>query len=202
MAETRKAYDRRVREGFFDKYIGSGFGIDIGCGRIDTHDGADPLVLENCIHHDKDDCDAHDMAKYPDNNFDWVYASHVLEHLNDPLTAIKNWFRILRPGGYLIISVPHRDLYEKKKLLKSKWNEDHKYFILPEKNEPPCTFSFKDMIHTALEIKKYPQPAEDVISIPLYRIEKFKVESSGFTITDPDLHSDGEISIEAIIQKL
>ena len=53
MAETSKSKERRLQEGFYDKYI-KGYGIDIGVGRIDTFDGADPIALENCVHHDKE----------------------------------------------------------------------------------------------------------------------------------------------------
>jgi len=101
MAETRKAHKRRVKEGFYRKYI-NGQGIDIGCGRIDTHDGADTISLTDCIHHDKDMCDATTMETFQDNQFDYVYASHVLEHLDNPVTAIQNWERICRPGGWII----------------------------------------------------------------------------------------------------
>jgi len=51
-----------------------------------------------------------------DETYDFVYSSHTIEHLPDPSEDIKNWFRVLKPDGYLIIYFPHRDLYEKKQL--------------------------------------------------------------------------------------
>jgi SAM-dependent methyltransferase len=46
-------------------------------------------------------------ASFPCNSFDAITAFYVLEHLSDPLTALKKIFMILRPGGILIIRVPH-----------------------------------------------------------------------------------------------
>jgi SAM-dependent methyltransferase len=45
----------------------------------------------------------------PEDSYDAVLASHVLEHLANPLAALKEWARIVRPGGYVLLIVPHRD---------------------------------------------------------------------------------------------
>lgn len=42
-----------------------------------------------------------------DASFDAVVFSEILEHLEDPATAIREGARVLRPGGRMIISVPH-----------------------------------------------------------------------------------------------
>ncbi len=80
MAETSKAKERRIKEGFYEKYIYGKKVIDVGVGRLDTHDGADPISLDAELH-DKDICDATTMEAYQDETFDTVYASHILEHL-------------------------------------------------------------------------------------------------------------------------
>ena len=53
----------------------------------------------------------HDLNKFPypfkDNEFDVVEADHVLEHLNDPFRVMKEIHRITKPGGLVIIRVPH-----------------------------------------------------------------------------------------------
>ena len=36
---------------------------------------------------------------YPDNTFDFVYASNLLHHLPDPHAAIREMHRVLKPGG-------------------------------------------------------------------------------------------------------
>lgn len=43
---------------------------------------------------------------YPDNEFDYIIAGEVLEHLEEPEKAIKELARVLKPGGTLAVSVP------------------------------------------------------------------------------------------------
>lgn len=45
-------------------------------------------------------------ANYPDNYFDFIYISHVIEHVLDPNAYIKEMFRILKPGGVMAIGTP------------------------------------------------------------------------------------------------
>jgi len=44
---------------------------------------------------------------FEDSYFDEIVAFHVLEHLNDPFTVMKELHRIIKPGGKLHIKVPH-----------------------------------------------------------------------------------------------
>jgi SAM-dependent methyltransferase len=41
--------------------------------------------------------------------YDFLLASHVLEHIANPLKALRDWVRVLTPGGVIIVVVPHRD---------------------------------------------------------------------------------------------
>lgn len=53
--------------------------------------------------------DARNLAAFPDKTFAAVYASHVVEHFDykDELPAVlKEWHRVLAPGGKLFVSVP------------------------------------------------------------------------------------------------
>ncbi|MCL4418058.1 MAG: class I SAM-dependent methyltransferase, partial [Actinobacteria bacterium] len=49
-----------------------------------------------------------DLHKMPfkDNSFDKVVISEVLEHLENDSLAIKEIFRIIKPGGVMVVSVP------------------------------------------------------------------------------------------------
>lgn len=43
---------------------------------------------------------------FPDASFDLVIASDVLEHIQDEAQALREWTRVLRPGGQLVVFVP------------------------------------------------------------------------------------------------
>lgn len=43
-----------------------------------------------------------------DGSYDFILASHVLEHTANPLKTIAEWLRVLRPGGALVIIVPDK----------------------------------------------------------------------------------------------
>jgi SAM-dependent methyltransferase len=49
------------------------------------------------------------LHEVPDSSYDAVLASHVVEHLANPLGALAEWQRVLRPGGHMLLIVPHRD---------------------------------------------------------------------------------------------
>ena len=57
----------------------------------------------------------HDLEKFPypfpDNSADLIFAKHILEHLQNPRVLVQEAFRILKPGGKLIMEVPHRTSY-------------------------------------------------------------------------------------------
>lgn len=46
----------------------------------------------------------------PDASFDAVLCSEVLEHLPDPIAAVKEFSRLLKPGGRLIVTAPFNSL--------------------------------------------------------------------------------------------
>lgn len=48
-----------------------------------------------------------------DNYFDIIYASHILEHIVDDTKAINEMYRVLKPGGKLIVFIPQNCKLEK-----------------------------------------------------------------------------------------
>jgi SAM-dependent methyltransferase len=86
------------------------------CGQIDNCDFSDQTIWRAA--EDKRDVetmfgkryvtDARDLSAIADASYDFVVASHVLEHLANPLRALHEWKRVLRPGGVLLILVPDR----------------------------------------------------------------------------------------------
>jgi len=87
----------------------------------------------------------------------------------------------------VVVVVPHRDLYEKRRFLPSRFNGDHKLFWLPAEYEPPCTFS---LFHTIRQ------------AIPQGQIQSFRILDEGWVSLPPEQHSPGEYAIEAVIRKV
>lgn len=177
-SETSKAYDRRVREEFFDKYC-QGKGLDVGYGGDPVQPGVRGWDFEHG--------DAQLLNGLEDNTFDFVYSSHLLEHVPDCELTLTNWWRVLKSGGYLILYLPHRDLYEKKSTLPSHFNDDHMHFFLPDRDDPPDTLGVSPLIQRTL---KNPE------------IIYCKTCDEGYINPGDEQPSQGEYSIEAVIKKI
>lgn len=52
-----------------------------------------------------------DMTALPfaDESLDYVVNAHVIEHCWDTIAALKEWYRVVKPGGYVFMIVPHKD---------------------------------------------------------------------------------------------
>lgn len=48
------------------------------------------------------------LPQIPENTYDFIAASHVLEHVANPLRALQEWQRVVRVGGTLLILVPDK----------------------------------------------------------------------------------------------
>ena len=78
-------------------------------------------------------CNANDLSQFADNTFTKIYASHVVEHL-DYISELKNtlkeWNRVLVPGGEVFISVPNLDVLAKLILEKKKLTIDERFEVM------------------------------------------------------------------------
>lgn len=54
-------------------------------------------------------CEATALSGVADETYDFICSSHTLEHVANPLAALAEWLRVLRPGGTLILLLPHRE---------------------------------------------------------------------------------------------
>lgn len=54
--------------------------------------------------------DAVDISLVKNECYDFVFSSHSLEHIANPLKAINEWLRIIKNGGYIIIIVPEKSM--------------------------------------------------------------------------------------------
>jgi SAM-dependent methyltransferase len=120
-ATNRKIFELVIQEGILDKKI-----LDIGAGRgymsqllgeYVKKNGKIPAdVISACdlfpeyFEYPEVICEKVailDRLPYGDASFDLLYAIEVLEHLTNPYAFINELFRILKPQGKAIISVPN-----------------------------------------------------------------------------------------------
>jgi SAM-dependent methyltransferase len=52
--------------------------------------------------------DATDLASITDCSYDFLLASHILEHVANPLRALQAFHRVVKPNGSLLIAVPNQ----------------------------------------------------------------------------------------------
>jgi SAM-dependent methyltransferase len=71
-------------------YVNSYFWVDVAPG--DERDGV------RCE-------DLRDLT-FPDDSFDLVITSDIFEHVREPMAAFAEIFRVLRPGGHHIFTIP------------------------------------------------------------------------------------------------
>jgi SAM-dependent methyltransferase len=53
--------------------------------------------------------EASDLSRIGNEQYDFVLASHVLEHCANPIKALREWVRVLKNDGMLLLIFPHRD---------------------------------------------------------------------------------------------
>lgn len=53
--------------------------------------------------------DATDLSRLPAESYDFVLSSNNLEHIANPLKAVGEWLRLLRPGGHLLLVLPRKE---------------------------------------------------------------------------------------------
>lgn len=76
---------------------------------------------------------AGDLSRFDDGSFDELYASHVLEHFDyngELQAALKEWWRVLAPGGRVYISVPDLDILCSLCLSKDHLTADERFFVM------------------------------------------------------------------------
>ncbi len=64
---------------------------------------------------------------FRDGELDFVVARHNLEHYVDPVKALQEWKRVLRPGGSLAVLVP-----DERALNTIALDPTHKHVFTPE----------------------------------------------------------------------
>jgi len=74
--------------------------------------------------------DATNLYWFKDNVFDAVFSSHCLEDIVDTESVLREWTRIIKPLGFLILYLPHKNFYPN--IGYPFANLGHKYDFLPD----------------------------------------------------------------------
>ena len=138
--ETSKT--RLVRSEDFDKKYLQGKVLDIGAGK--------DRVCVNADGFDIDDGDANRILDFLERtSYDTVYSSHCLEHMLDPPQALRQWWELVKPSGYLVLVVPDEDLYEQG-IWPSIFNADHKATFRMDSSPSwsPVSYDVRSLVST------------------------------------------------------
>ncbi|MES2270203.1 MAG: methyltransferase domain-containing protein [Pseudomonadota bacterium] len=192
MKECSKSIARRLADINFTSRYFVGNGVDIG-GKPDPLGlYAELFCKMDGVHTwDWDDGDAQFMASLADDSVDFVHSSHCLEHLQDPSEGLRNWLRILRPGGHLVITIPDEDMYEQGEF-PSSFNRDHKWTFSVWKAR-----SWSERSINVIDMLRDLGPQIDVIKVEqLISTYRFKLPRY-----DQTLSPVGECGIEIIMRK-
>lgn len=108
--------------------------LDVGCGNggfisslkkkgwdvegIDSDNKAVNFCINNGLDVKLGDLNS---QNYADNTFDFVTLSHVIEHVYNPVELLNEIYRILKPGGQIILATPNSKSWMFNKKFKSKW---------------------------------------------------------------------------------
>jgi len=78
-------------------------------------------------------CNANDLSQFNDGTFSEIYASHVVEHLDykdELVSTLKEWWRVMKPGGKVYISVPDLDILAELILSKDKLTVNERFYVM------------------------------------------------------------------------
>ena len=121
-----------------------GYGLDLGCGLSKPYShfiGVDvvcPVCSDTRAH--RPNCPgswsinlfhvANHLPIFASQSLDFVFSSHLLEHMDNPGKVLAEWWRLIRQGGHLVLYLPHKNFYPNIGEYGS--NPDHKHDFIPK----------------------------------------------------------------------
>ena len=179
--EVHKTLAARIDEGFFERFLSGSNVLDIG---FRGSDRANLPIVPWAVGVDQD-FPGYDGTTLPfeDQSQDAVHSSHCLEHIPNPKGALAEWFRVLRIGGFLVLTVPHQQLYERKPVPTSRWggNEHLRFYT----------------------VSSLTKEIEDALPVGEFRYRSVRDNDSGFDYDlSPTEYPGGCYEIEAVLQRI
>lgn len=92
----------------------TGSGADLGCGNdiitpwavgVDQRTTVDRVWIKHVT-------DVSKELPFKTESLDFVFSSHCLEDISNTENTLKEWIRVIKPGGFLVLYLPHKDLYK------------------------------------------------------------------------------------------
>jgi len=114
-----------------------GRGLDLGCGSdkgFPHFIGLDSNKDERLFGHRATGADmivptCEKLEMFADASMDFVFSSHLLEHIEDHRAALAEWWRVVKVGGHLVLYLPHKNFYPN--IGQPGSNPDHVHDFLP-----------------------------------------------------------------------
>jgi ADP-heptose:LPS heptosyltransferase/predicted SAM-dependent methyltransferase len=114
-----------------------GHGLDIGCGPEKAYPHM--IGVDNGHHEENfrircaadirvETCER--LEIFGSQSMDFVFSAHTLEHIENYKGALKEWWRLVKPGGHLVLYLPHKLFYPN--IGDKNGNPDHKHDFLPK----------------------------------------------------------------------
>jgi SAM-dependent methyltransferase len=183
---------RRARDPAFIQHYFAGVGIDI-CARdevLTPHARLFPRI-SRVLWWDTAKGGMSMMSGRDDGSIDFVNAGHCLARELNPTQTLSRWLDLLKPGGYLVVTVPDEELYEK-----NRW---------PSPFDPEHRFSFTICTHKRAHANSI-DVFEMVRSVShVAQCERVNLISEQFDPAHADVnqaaHGIAECSIEIVLKK-
>jgi len=165
-----KVYEMKIMADIMDRDSNATV-IDLGCGNgtqtilnankfrkvigIDTNEQAIKLAKDKLSFAHMDSkieffTSTLERMNFPDNSIGGVVSYCVLEHIPNYKEVLGDLYRIMKPGGWLLLSVDSLSVIDDKVLLEKHRNDHHviKYFTI---NEVKCLLSEKGFVNILIE---------------------------------------------------
>jgi GT2 family glycosyltransferase len=122
-----------------------------------------------------------------DGTQDYVVVSHGIEHMADPAAALREWLRVLKPGGWLCLIVPDKRFAQHDPTHRHNWEPTEFLAFLTEQGLSPCQFdtlqnawSFDAVLRKPVAFRP-PIPKLSIV-VPVYNHRPGLVETATATI--------------------
>ena len=93
--------------------------------------------------------DAETLANIKDKTFDFVIAAHVIEHMKNPLSALEQWCRVVKPRGKIYLIVPDKRITFDRNRVRT--NIEH---IIQDYRSPSAERDYDHFIDYAVHVQK------------------------------------------------